>query len=187
MSVVGEPGGQAPIDVRPAEPEELAALAAVALAAARSDLGWAGQDWISPDPVLVRQLWWDRLRDERSFVIAAFSAFTCVGAVAGWPAPTLQGRAPKVAYLAGPIVDPEWWGEGIGGALLEETLGVLERLRFARVEVGIPAGNRRGRRFLEGSGWQGEQPQRRSPMAIVLYALDLGGGETIENRSQYAA
>jgi len=159
---------------------------AVALAGARSDLSWAGQDWVSPDPVLLRQLWWDRLCNERSWVGAAFSAFTCVGCAAAWPAPTLQGRAPKVAYLSGPIVDPEWWGEGIGTAVLDESLGVLARLQFARAEVAIPAGNRRGRRFLEHRGWLAEPPSRRSPMAFVLYGRDLNGG-TIENRSQYAA
>jgi GNAT superfamily N-acetyltransferase len=186
MSVVGETDRQVPVEVRAAEPEELGALVAVALTAARSDLAWAGKDWISPDPVLVRQLWWDRLRDERTWVAAAVSGFTHVGAATAWPAPTLQGRAPKLAYLIGPIVDPEWWGEGIGTALLEQSLAVLAQLRFARAEVAIPAGNRRGRRFLERRGWQAERPRRRSPMAIVTYGLDLGGA-TIENRSQYAA
>ena len=106
--------------------------------------------------------------------------------MAAWPAPTLQGRAPKVAYLRGPVVDPEWWGEGIGTALLEESLAVLARLRFARAEMAIPAGNRRARRFLERRGWQFEQPSRRSPMAIVLCGRDLDG-DSSENRSQYAA
>ena len=63
---------------------------------------------------------------------------------------------------------------------------MLARLRFSRAEVAIPAGNRRGRRFLEQRGWQFEQPARRSPMAIVLYGRDLDG-DISENRSQYAA
>jgi GNAT superfamily N-acetyltransferase len=172
--------------VRAAEPEDLAALVAVALDTARSDLSWAGRAWIAPDPVLVRQLWWDRLCDGRAWVGLAASGFTCVGAAAAWPAPTLQGRTPKLAYVAGPLVDPEWWGEGIGRALLEECVTVLAELKFARAELAIPAGNLRGRRFLERYGWEPEPPARRSPMALVMYGRPLGGN-TIENRSQYAA
>jgi GNAT superfamily N-acetyltransferase len=116
----------------------------------------------------------------------AQSGFTCVGAAAAWPAPTLEGRAPKLAYVVGPLVDPEWWGEGIGRALLEEAVAVLVALKFARAELAIPAGNLRGRRFLERHGWQPEPPARRGPMVLLTYGRALDG-DTIENRSQYAA
>ena len=160
---------------------------AVSLAGARSDLRWAGPDWMPPDHVTARELWWARLRDPRTWVGVAVSGFTCVGCATAWPAPTMRGRAPRLAYVVGPIVDPEWWGEGIGSALVEEGLGVLARRRFARAEVAIPAGNRRGRRFLERRGWHHPKSQaERSSMAIVLYGRDLGG-EPIENHSQYAA
>jgi GNAT superfamily N-acetyltransferase len=185
--VVGESRAEAPIEIRAAEPGDLSALVALSLAAARSDRGWAGGDWMPPDGVTARQLWWARLRDQGAWVGVAVSGFTRMGCAAAWPAPTLQGRAPKLAYVTGPVVDPEWWGEGIGGALLAEGLEALATRQFARAENAIPAGNRRGRAFFERHGWhQVEQPPRRSPMAIVVYARELDGG-LIENRSQYAA
>ena len=74
-----------------------------------------------------------------------------------------HGDGPQLAYLSGPIVDPEWWGEGIGEALLEETIAVLEQLRFVRVGVAVPAGNRRGRGFLERAGWEETPAPRPQP------------------------
>lgn len=160
---------------------------AVALAGARSDLAWAGRDWVPPDPGITRRLWWERLRDERTWVGMAVSGFTRVGCITAWPAPTAVGRGPKLAYMLGPIVDPEWWGEGIGGTLLEEALAVLDHLGFARVEVGVQAGNNHGRRFLRHAGWEeAERFPRRNPTAIVVCARALGEGP-IENHSQYAA
>lgn len=174
---------RAPIDVRIAGPGDLSALVALSLAAARSDRGWAGGEWTPPDPVMARQLWWDRLRDPGAWVGVALSGLTRVGAAAAWPAPTLHGRTPKLAYLSGPVVDPEWWGEGVGTALVEVALNALAARRFARAEIAIPAGNRRGRSFLEQRGWErAEPPRRRSPMAIVLYARDIGD-DLVEKRS----
>jgi GNAT superfamily N-acetyltransferase len=185
--VVGENRAQAEIEVRAAETGDLDALVAVSLAGARSDLAWAGRDWVPPDSGTARRLWWERLRDERTWVGVAVAGFTRVGCATAWPAPTAVGQGPKLAYLVGPIVDPEWWGEGIGGALLAEALAVLERLRFARVEVGVQAGNRRGRSFLRHAGWEEtERLKPRNPTAIVVYGRDLRQ-EPIENRSQYAA
>jgi GNAT superfamily N-acetyltransferase len=160
---------------------------ALSLAVARSDRAWAGGDWSPPDAVMARQLWWERLRDPSAWVGVAVAGLTRTGAATAWPAPTLQGRAPKLAYVSGPVVDPDWWGEGVGSALLEAALAALASRKFARAEIAIPAGNRRGRGFLEGHHWQlAEPPARRSPMAIVLYGRDLKTGP-IENRSQYAA
>ena len=166
---MGEATAQAPVDIRTAEPGDLDALMSLSLAAARSDLGWAGDDWMPPDPVTARQLWWDRLRDPNAWVGVAVAGFTRVGCAATWPA-----RNRGLAYLAGPLVDPEWWGEGIGGALLDASLTILTQLDFARAEIAIPAGNQRGRRFLERRGWtEAGQPGPRNPMALIVYTRAL--------------
>ena len=178
---MGETRAPSQFDVRTAEPGDLDALVAVALAGARSDVAWAGRDWVPPDSVTARRLWWDRLRDERTWVGMAVSGFTCVGCSTLWPAPAAAG---ELAYLVGPIVDPEWWGEGLGHGLLDESVAVADRRGFSRIEVAVQAGNRRGRRFLERAGWEETEPPRpQNPTAIVVYARHL----TIENHSQYAA
>jgi GNAT superfamily N-acetyltransferase len=172
--VVGELGVHAPIQVRAAAGGDLDALVAVSLACARSQIAWAGGDWLPPAAVAERRLWWERLRDQRAWVGVAESAFTCVGCISAWPAPTARGSGTRLAYLAGPLVDPDWWGEGIGSALLDESLVVLAGLRFARAELAVQAGNRRARRFLETRGFAlVERGLGRSAMAIVFYARAL--------------
>jgi GNAT superfamily N-acetyltransferase len=171
--VVGELGVQAPIQVRAAAGGDLDALVAVSLACARSHVAWAGGDWLPPAAVAERRLWWERLSDERAWVGVVVSAFTCVGCISAWPAPNVRERG-RLAYLAGPLVDPDWWGEGIGSALLDESVAVLASLSFARAELAVQAGNRRARRFLENRGWViAERGPGRSPMAIVFYGRDV--------------
>jgi GNAT superfamily N-acetyltransferase len=172
--VVGELGVQAPIQIRTAVAGDLDGLVAMSLACARSQIAWAGADWLPPAAVAERRLWWERLRDERAWVGVVVSAFTCVGCTSAWPAPGVRGRRGGLAYLAGPLVDPDWWGEGIGSTLLDESIAVLARLGFVRAELAVQAGNRRARRFLENRGWGlAEQGPGRSPMAMVFYGRDV--------------
>jgi GNAT superfamily N-acetyltransferase len=168
--VVGELGVQAPIQVRAAAGGDLDALVAVSLACARSQITWAGGDWLPPAAVAERRLWWERLRDQHAWVGVAVSAFTCVGCISSWPAPSGRGGAGRLAYLAGPLVDPDWWGEGIGSALLDETVDVLAGRGFVRAQLPVQAGNRRARRFLERRGWAlADREPGRSAMALLFY------------------
>jgi GNAT superfamily N-acetyltransferase len=167
------------VEIRAAGARDLEAIVSLAVTCARSHHGWAGSDWSPPAVVAENRLWWARLRDERTFVAVAQSGATMVGAVSAWPAAAehLRGvRTPQVAYVAGPFVDPEWWGEGIGAALHNELLAVLARLHYLRAELAVEAGNRRARRFLERNGWQRlEGGPRRSAMALLTYARAIAG------------
>jgi GNAT superfamily N-acetyltransferase len=169
-------GVKAAIELRAGAAGDLDGVVAVSLACARSQVHWARGDWIPPEIVTERQVWWDRLRDERTWVGVALAGFTRVGCICAWPASRRGGGGPRLAYLAGPLVDPDWWREGIGRALLEDALGVLRGRGFARVEIALQSGNRHGRRFLEHHGWElGETTRRPSSMAIVVYGRALSG------------
>ena len=156
--------------VRVATPRDLDALVALSLTCARTQRSWAAADWSPPDVVGERRLWWERLRDGRTWVGVAEAGPTRVGCVSLWPA-RHGGSEPHLGYMAGPLVDPEWWGEGVGSRLHDEALAVLSRLRYRHTEVAVEAGNGRARRFLEDRGWERTDSQpTRSPMELLTYA-----------------
>jgi GNAT superfamily N-acetyltransferase len=78
--------------------------------------------------------------------------------------------------VVGPLVDPEWWGQGIGSALYAETMSVLGRRGYRRAELAVEAGNRPAREFLERRGWAHEESlPARTAMAVLTYVRELGG------------
>jgi GNAT superfamily N-acetyltransferase len=169
------------IEIRPARPRDLDALVALSLAVARARKDWAGINW-SPSAVAAeRRLWWNRLKDDHAWVGVAVAGVSRVGCTAVWA--SRGGSDPRLAYLVGPLVDPDWWGEGIGTTLYDTALDALAGRGFRRVEMAVEAGNRPARDFLERRGWErAELLPARSPMALVAYVHTLGSP-----RSQAAA
>jgi RimJ/RimL family protein N-acetyltransferase len=165
--VATEAAGQA--KVRPAARRDLDALVSISLACHRARRPWAGRAWPAPAAVAERTLWWERLRDAGTWVGVAEAGLTMIGCASFWPA--REGDDPRLAYFAGPLVDPEWWGEGIGAALHRAAVGALELRGFRHVEQVVEAGDRRTRGFLEHEGWRrlDDDPQR-STMTLLRYA-----------------
>jgi RimJ/RimL family protein N-acetyltransferase len=156
--------------LRRADERDLDALVSIAIACARSRVSWAGRAWPAPAAVAERSLWWDRLRDPSAWVAVADSGLTRVGCITFCPG----GSDPGVAYLAGPLVDPEWWGEGIGRALHAEALAALAAGGYKRAELLIEAGDRRARAFIERLGWtRVAGVAQRSVMTLLPYELKL--------------
>jgi GNAT superfamily N-acetyltransferase len=163
------------VEVRAAEPRDLGALVALSLAFARIRQSWAGEHWTPPAIIAEGYLWSHRLRDRRSWVKVADAGPTQVGCASFWPG-RRGPRRMQLAYVAGPLVDPEWWTEGIGSALHEEMRSALAQRGYKRAEVMVEAGNRDGRAFLEGRGWERtESGPARSAMALLTYSLDVAG------------
>jgi len=167
------------VELRDAGPRDLEAIVALSLACRRSAIAWAGADWSPGALIAERMIWWDRLRDPLTWVAVATAGPTRVGAIALTRAGSgsTGPASAHVGYLAGPIVDPEWWHEGVGTRLVEEAEAMAAGLGFARAELFVELGNGRGRGFLERLGWRREdEGPRRSPMALALYARDFHGG-----------
>jgi len=153
--------------VRAAERRDLDAIVSVSLACARARQDWAGGDWQATAPAAERRLWWERLGDDRTWVGVAEAGLTLVGCASFWPS---RSGDPHLAYLAGPFVDPEWWGEGIGAALHAAAVAALEEHGYGRVELVVEAGDRNTRGFLEHEGWRRTtQDPQRSAMALLPY------------------
>jgi GNAT superfamily N-acetyltransferase len=157
---------------------DLDAIIGLSLACQRTAIAWAGTDWVPEAPVAERMVWQDRLHDPSTWVAVAAAGPSRVGAVAltraGGGSPRGAGGA-HVAYLAGPIVDPEWWHEGIGSLLVDAAAEVAAASGFGRAELFVELGNARGRGFLERHGWERQEVgPRPSPMTLVLYSRAIG-------------
>jgi GNAT superfamily N-acetyltransferase len=167
----------AEVEVREAGARDLDALVALSLAVRRTAIAWAGADWSPTALIAERMIWWDRLRDPQTWTAVATAGPTRVGAIALTRAGRGSSsglRGAPVAYLAGPLVDPEWWHEGLGSRLVEKAESVAAALGFARAELFVEMGNGRGRHFLERHGWRRQdEGARRSPMALALYAREM--------------
>jgi RimJ/RimL family protein N-acetyltransferase len=159
------------VSIRGADERDLDALVSIWIACVRSRLAWTRETWPAP-AAAARRLWWEQLHDERVWVAVADSGLTRVGCVTFRPG----GSDPRLAYLAGPLVDPEWWGEGIGSALHSEALTVMAAKGYQRAELLVEAGDRRARAFLEHQGWRRlDEFEQRSAMTLLHYGLDLSG------------
>jgi GNAT superfamily N-acetyltransferase len=173
LGQVGKDSSRALLEVRAAEPRDLGALVALSLACARNRRNWAGEHWTPPAIVAEGWLWSHRLSDRRSWVSVVDAGPTQVGCASFWPG-RRGPRRMQLAYVAGPLVDPEWWAEGIGSALHEAMRSTLVKRGYRRAEVLVEAGNRDGRAFLERRGWaRTDSGGARSAMALLTYGLEV--------------
>ena len=168
------------VELRPAAPRDLDAIVALSLACRRTAVAWAGADWSPAALVAERMIWSDRLRDPLTWVAVATAGPSRVGAIALTTAGSRDAAGgAHVGYLAGPLVDPAWWHEGVGTLLVEGAAAEAAERGFARTELFVELGNGRGRGFLERHGWERQEVgPRRSPMTLVLYAR----GQVLQSR-----
>jgi GNAT superfamily N-acetyltransferase len=99
--------------------------------------------------------------------------------IVGWAAyGALQGDPePRIGELEALYVDPSRWGEGIGGALLEEAERGLIAQGYDRTVLWTLDANIRTRRFYEHRGWafDGSTDTHRSGAAVVRYVKSWPG------------
>lgn len=61
-------------------------------------------------------------------------------------------------------VDPEWWGQRIGSALIERGRSYLRELGFSDAILWVLVGNARAERFYSRDGWRRDGPRRTAVM-----------------------
>ncbi|MDG5758748.1 GNAT family N-acetyltransferase [Natronococcus sp. A-GB1] len=119
----------------------------------------------------------DRLREDRNGIFLA----ELEGEVRGygyvrWGEGTKAFVGPEEAGLKELYVEPDYWGEGIGTALLERCLEVLPG-ETERLCLETLAGNEVGRRFYEARGFErtgrSEFEIAGEAYPTAIYALEL--------------
>jgi GNAT superfamily N-acetyltransferase len=75
-------------------------------------------------------------------------------------APSSDPAAPGNGELCALYVDPDWWGRGIGMALMSAARAHLLDLGFRRALLWVLVGNTRAERFYQTDQWQSDGMHR---------------------------
>ena len=138
----------APIEVRPALPED--ADAAARAHSASAETAYRGKAPARPDGLARRtRLWHDLLAGPANRAFVATDAGRIVGVLYVGPADE-DHRLGAVHVL---YVRPAWWGSGAGKALIDRAHAVLGE-DFGDAILTVLEDNPRARRFYESNGWR---------------------------------
>jgi GNAT superfamily N-acetyltransferase len=151
--------------LRTAEPGDALAVAGVHV---RS---WqAGYRTLLPADYLDRLRPQDRAQRYRFDILDPRQPATMVavdaGAIVGFAttSPARDPDASDLGELCALYVDPDWWGRGIGAALVTAARARLVALGFGHAIVWVLAGNARAERFYRIDGWTPDDGHRSQPM-----------------------
>lgn len=117
-----------------------------------------------------RLSWWTsylRRVPKRDQVIVAVEDGRIVGFASARPS-TDDEATSNQAEIGGLYVEPEAWGQGIGGGLLQTLLDRLRSAALGRATLWVLIENASARRFYERRGWSPDgaervDPHRRAP------------------------
>lgn len=77
-------------------------------------------------------------------------------------------------YLQRVYVEPEWWGRGVGSALVDRALELMTGHGFRKAALQVLENNTKARAFYENRGWEYEQVVRVKDVGTELrYAKAL--------------
>ncbi len=174
--------------VRPAEPRDADAIAAVHVASWR-----AAYDGIVPRSVLDRlsverraAFWRDALGETGGVGIWVADEGSVVGFASSGAArdEDLEPRAGEVQAI---YLLPEAWGQGIGRALLEAATVALRERGLDPLVLWVLTDNDRGRRFYERQGWRPDGSARSldfdgTPIEELRYRRSASEAREIRER-----
>ena len=84
------------------------------------------------------------------------------GAIAGFATitPARDADVSGCGELSALYVDPDWWGRGIGRALIADARARLVYLGFSDAVLWVMVGNARAERFYRADGWEPDGSRR---------------------------
>lgn len=87
-----------------------------------------------------------------------------------------EDSEPDTAELSGLYVDPDRWGQGVGGELLERALALLQRDGCKAATLWVLSANETARRFYQRRSWPHDGAERVHPdrqAAELRYGITL--------------
>lgn len=148
--------------LRPAEPDDAMAVARVHVRAWQAGYrGLLPQDYLDGLRVEDRARRYDFANPDprRPATLVAMGD----GAIRGFATTMPAGDAdrPECGELCALYVDPDWWGRGVGGALVSAARIRLREQGFREAVLWLLAGNDRGARFYGRDGWRVDDARRK--------------------------
>ena len=148
--------------IRPVEPDDAAAVAALVGAGFETYRTFAPDGWEPPPQraAAYRQ----RIEAEGNWGLVAHERGELVGHIAFDPAPI-----PGLAHLWNLYVAEAHWGSGLGTTLHRRAVAAAAEQGYDGMRLYVPAGQARARRFYEREGWRFE----RDAVTELDIGLDL--------------
>ena len=140
------------ITVREATPEDLENILNIA------ERGWnsAYSDFLSRETIDTAMAEWygpnetrEQIRREDIAYLVAERSDDIIGYICGGPS-----ERENVAYLSAIYVDPDYWANGAGTALLEEFEAFCRGENYDRIQFRVLAENEVGKSFYEKQGYE---------------------------------
>ena len=166
------------IQIRPARPDDAAAIATVHVESWRTAYpGMVPQRVLDGLSVERRTVFWTALladpRDTRTWVAQRDGAIVGFAGTTVTVAPDGPGAALETIYVLA-----EARGQGIGGRLMEAALADLTKRGFRSVTLWVLTANDRARRFYERHGWRRDGEKNLldfdgTPVEEIRYELAL--------------
>lgn len=170
-------------EVRPAEPRDAAAVAAIHIAAWRRAYAHVfPRAALASIPPGDRERMWRELiaaTGPRRRVLVAGPPGGAPRGFAAWSPTRDRDRDPGLtAELCAIYVHPDAWGDGLGRVLMARGTALAHADGFADATLWVVRDNPRARRFYERAGWTPDGAERDEEVlgmrvAEVRYAVDL--------------
>ncbi|HEX7915728.1 GNAT family N-acetyltransferase [Rudaea sp.] len=148
--------------LRPAEPDDAMEVARVHVRAWQAGYrGLLAQDYLDGLRVEDRARRYDFANPDphRPATLVAMEGGTIRGFATTMPA--ADSNLPECAELCALYVDPDWWGRGVGVALVSAARARLREQGFREAVLWLLAGNARGDRFYRRDGWVADGVARK--------------------------
>jgi ribosomal protein S18 acetylase RimI-like enzyme len=174
-----------PFRLRDAKPDDVGALARLIADCNDSYSQWAPPGWRArPASPAHRQRLRERIERAEDWVRVAVDHQRMVGLVS-WRASSRK----RIAHLSWLFVDPQVWGEGLGGSLLASAQATIAQAGYRQAELWVPEGNRRARALYERQGWcatDARKMHRSLGLVMLRYRLPsmVQGGPSLASQAQ---
>ena len=148
--------------LRPAEPDDAIAVARVHVRAWQAGYrGLLPQDYLDGLRVEDRARRYDFANPDprRPATLVAVEGDVIRGFATTMPAG--DADMPECGEVCALYVAPEWWGRGVGAALISAARDRLRTQGFREAVLWLLAGNDRGARFYSRDGWQTDGARRK--------------------------
>jgi ribosomal protein S18 acetylase RimI-like enzyme len=132
----------------------------------------------------------EKLADAEACVVVGVQDGNVVAMALAEPVRERHGAGavrPDAGHVSMVFVDPDYWGRGVGGALVDALHGLMRRRGWRVASLWTRSRNQRARRLYEGRGYRltADVDELQTGDRTVRYEADLGGSVPAASASSW--